>query len=109
MSNNSGLITVAIADFEPMLANRIQGRSHGNGLLDRLGIARSADKDGIAKALRLLERDHHRIENLIVISTRPRIELAEVMKAENSIVFWRSMIWLNASAGELVKYFVPAD
>lgn len=106
---NIGMITVAIADSEPTLANRIQSRSQCSGLLDRLAIATSGKQSEVAKVLLLLEKDHHRVDNLLVVSTRPKIDFGELTKATRSVVFWRSITWLNAAEGDLLRYFVPAD
>jgi uncharacterized protein (DUF58 family) len=108
-TSNIGLITVAIADSEPMLANRVQSRSQCTGLLDRLGVAYSGTQNEIVQALLMLEREHHRVENLLVVSTRPKVDLAELTRTDSSVVFWRSVTWLNAANGNLAKYFTPAE
>jgi len=106
---NFGMITVAIADNEPTIACRIQSRSQCSGLLDRLAVAQSGDQNSVEMALGLLEREFRRVENLLVVSTRSR-ESYQLQDRQNAeIVFWRSMNWLDASAGELTKYFVPAE
>ncbi len=108
-TSNAGIITVAIADTTPALANRVQSRSQCAGLLDRLAVANSCTQNEIVPALLLLEREHHRIENLLVVSTRPKIDLVALTHTDNSIVFWRSLTWLNAAAGDLSKYYTPAE
>ncbi len=108
-STNFGMITVAIADSEPTIACRIQSRSQSSGLLDRLAIARGGDQNSLESALSLLEREFRRVENLLVVSTRSR-ESYQLQDRQNAgIVFWRSMIWLNVSDGQLTKYFTPAE
>ena len=107
-SSNFGVITVAIADFEPMIASLIQSRSQNSGLLDRLALAHFGTEDKIDVALNLLEREFRRVENLMVVSTRPRIEFQSHGNENSGIVLWRAMTWLDVSAGELTKYFAPA-
>ena len=107
-SSNFGVITVAIADSEPMIASRIQSRSQNSGLLDRLALAHSGEEDKIDVALSLLEREFRRVENLMVVSTRPKIAFQSQGSENSTIVLWRAMTWLDVSAGELTKYFVPA-
>ena len=108
-SSNFGVITVAIADSEPLIAGRIQSRSQCSGLLDRLAIAHGGDEDKIEIALSLLEREFRRVENLMVVSTRPKIAFPSQKNEHAAIIFWRSMTWLDASAGDLTKYFAPAN
>ena len=108
-SSNFGVITVAIADAEPTIASRIQSRSQSSGLLDRLAIANGGDEDKIEVALGLLEREFRRIENLIVVSTRPQVAFQSKDNENAPVIFWRSMTWLDASAGDLTKYFSPAE
>lgn len=107
--SNFGVITVAIADAEPTIASRIQSRSQGSGLLDRLALSHSGGPQQIEVALNLLERDFRRIENLLVVSTRPRAAFESQEQQDSGIVFWRSMTWLDVSAGDLTRYFVPAE
>ena len=108
VSANFGMITVAIADKEPTIACRIQSRSQGSGLLDRLAIAEGGVSGSVETALRLLELEFRRVESLLVVSTRSR-ESYNLQDRQNAgVVFWRSMNWLDVSAGELKKYFVPA-
>ena len=108
-SSNFGVITVAIADAEPTIAGRIQSRSQSSGLLDRLALAHCGDEDKIEIALNLLEREFRRVENLLVVSTRPQVAFQSQVNNHAAIIFWRSMTWLDASAGDLTKYFVPAE
>ena len=109
VSTNFGTITVAIADSQPAIASRIQSRSQSSGLLDRLAISQSGDKNSIDAALNLLEREFRRVEHLLVVSTRSR-EVYQLNDRQNAgIVFWRSMTWLDVSVGNLAKYFVPAE
>ena len=110
VSTNFGVVTVAIADSEPMVASRIQSRSQCSGLLDRLAVAHSGEVDQISSALSLLELEFRRIENLLVVSTRPRSSFHSSDHSNLNIVFWKSMNWLDVShAGELNNYFVPAE
>ena len=108
-NSNFGVITLAIADAEPTIASRIQSRSQGSGLLDRLSLSHSGGPRQIGIALNLLERDFRRIENLLVVSTRPRAAFESHEQQDSGIVFWRSMTWLDVSAGDLTRYFVPAE
>lgn len=109
VSSNFGIITVAIADHKPTIACRIQSRSQSSGLLDRLAIAQSGDQDSLESALSLLEREFRRVDNLLVVSTRSR-ESYHLQDRQNAgIVFWRSMLWLDASDSQLTKYFTPAE
>jgi len=108
-SSNFGVITVAISDAEPLIASRIQSRSQSSGLLDRLALAQSGDEDKIEIALRILEREFHRVENLTVVSTRPQVAFQSQVNENTAIIFWRSITWLDASAGDLTKYFAPAE
>ena len=108
-SSNSGVITVAIADAEPVIASRVQSRSTGSGMLDRLGVATHGEGEEIFAALQLLEKDFRRIEHLIVVSTRPRIDLLQQSGESGAVVFWRSLTWLDAAAGDLTKYFARGE
>ena len=108
-SSNFGVITVAISDAEPSIASRIQSRSQSSGLLDRLALAHSGDEDKIEIALRMLEREFRRVENLMVVSTRPQVAFQSQVNENTAIIFWRSITWLDASAGDLTKYFAPAE
>lgn len=104
-----GVITVAIADSEPTIASRIQSRSQSSGLLDRLAVAHSGSEDTIDVALNLIEQEFRRVENLLVVSTRPR-DSAQSNDPQNfSIVFWKSITWLDVSAGDITKYFARAE
>ncbi|HUP77666.1 MAG TPA: DUF58 domain-containing protein, partial [Pirellula sp.] len=107
-SSNFGVITVAIADSEPMIASRIQSRSQNSGLLDRLAMAHGGEEDKIDVAISLLEREFRRVENLMVVSTRPRIAFQSQGSEYSAIVLWRAMTWLDVGAGDLTKYFAPA-
>lgn len=114
-SSNSSILTVAIADAHPTVALRIQNRGQNGALLDRLGTAHAGERDGLPKALELLEREYRRIEKLVIVSTRPRpsafqrsTDDAQPGGAGHSIVFWKSIVWLDATRGELHPYFVPA-
>jgi uncharacterized protein (DUF58 family) len=107
--SNFGLITVAIADAQPTVASRIQSRSQAAGLLDRLALSQNGGRKQMEIALNLLERDFRRVENLLVVSTRSKATLESQGKGDAGIVFWRSMIWLDASAGDLTRYFTPAE
>ena len=109
VGSNFGLITVAIADSQPTVASRIQSRSQGAGLLDRLALAQCGGRKQMEIALNLLERDFRRVENLLVVSTRPKATLESQGNGDAGIVFWRSMIWLDASAGDLTRFFAPAE
>jgi len=109
-STNFGVVTVAIADAEPTVASRIQSRSQCSGLLDRLAIAHYGEDDKMSTALTLLELEFRRIENLLVVSTRPRSSFQSANHSNANIVFWKSMNWLDVSrSGELINYFVPAE
>jgi uncharacterized protein (DUF58 family) len=109
-STNFGVVTVAIADAEPTVASRIQSRSQCSGLLDRLAVAHGGEEDKISTALSLLELEFRRIENLLVVSTRPRSSFHSANHSNSNIVFWKSMNWLDVShPGELSHYFVPAE
>jgi len=108
-ASNFGVITVAVSDAEPTLASRIQSRSQCSGLLDRLACSRSDEQDKVDIALNLLEREFRRVDNLLVISTRPSDSHCSTNHIHNGIIFWRSMTWLNANSGDLTKYFAPAE
>ena len=107
--SNFGLITVAIADSEPTIASRVQSRSQGSRLQDRLALSHSGGPGQLEIALGLLERDFRRVENLLVVSTRPRANFESQKQTDSGIVFWRSMSWLDVSAGDLTRYFTPAE
>ena len=106
---NFGIITVAIADSQPTIASRIQSRSQSSGLLDRLAIAHCDEDDKIETALGMLEREFHRVENLLVVSTRSRDSHHARDPSNAPIVFWRSMNWLDVGAGNITKYFAPSE
>jgi hypothetical protein len=73
----------------------------------------------------LLEREHRFVDHLIVISTRAmpnqvteswdhsahRSGPLKSSSPQGDAVtpFWRSFQWINVSAGETAKYFVPAE
>ena len=106
---NFGVITVAIADSQPTIASRIQSRSQSSGLLDRLAIAHCGEDDKIEAALGMLEREFRRVENLLVVSTRSRDSRQSFDRSDTSIVFWRSINWLDVGAGDITKYFAPSE
>ncbi len=108
-ASNFGVISVAIADSEPTLASRIQSRSQSSGLLDRLAIAHRGADDKIDTALSLMEQEFRRVENVLVVSTRPKNSAQSHDPQNVSIVFWKSMTWLNVSAGDITKYFARAE
>jgi uncharacterized protein (DUF58 family) len=105
----TGVITVAIADSQPVLASRVQSRSHASGVLDRLAVASSCSGSQIFDTLRMLELEHRRVESLVVISTRPKINLTLSTELGNAVVFWHTLHWLDVASGDLKKYFVPGD
>ncbi len=109
VSTNFGMITVAIADSRPTIACRIQSRSQSAGLLDRLAISQCGDQSSVETALGLLESEFRRVENLLVVSTRSQESFQLQNHQNEGVVFWRSMAWLDVSAGELTKYFTPAE
>jgi uncharacterized protein (DUF58 family) len=112
-NSNIGIITVAIGDSSPELANRIQSRTQSAGLLDRLAIAEGASGNQFLEAMRQLEREHRHVDNLLVVSTRPRLTLLDNRSDSESgrdmIVFWKSLHWLNVAGGELQTYFSRVD
>ena len=108
-ASNFGVISVAIADSEPTFATRIQSRSQSSGFLDRLALAHSGAEDKVEMALGLLEQEFRRVENLLVVSTRPRDSVRPHDPQSACIVFWKSMTWLDVSAGDIKKYFTPAE
>jgi uncharacterized protein (DUF58 family) len=114
-SSNTSILTVAIADAHPTVALRIQTRGQNTALLDRLGTAHAGERDGLPRALELLEREYRRIEKLVIVSTRPRpsefqrsTDDVQPDGSRHSIIFWKSIVWLDATRGELNPYFVPA-
>jgi uncharacterized protein (DUF58 family) len=108
-STNFAIISVGISDANPTVASRIQSRSQCSGLLDRLATAHCDDEDRIQKALALLELEFRRVQNVLVISTRPQPTLKSDDPANAPFVFWRQMTWLDVSAGSTKKYFTPAE
>lgn len=108
-SSNFGVITLGIADANPVIANRIQTRSQCNGVLERLAIATYGQQGEFYEALRMIEREHHRVEHLVIVSTRPTIDVSQLKRGEDSFRFWRTLSWIDAGAGDLKKFFVPAD
>jgi uncharacterized protein (DUF58 family) len=110
-SSNTGMITVAIADVEPTIAARIQSRAQATFILERLAVARATNQDSLSIALQRIEEEHHRIEKLIVVSNRAKPDRFESVDTTSGrpTVFWHSSMWLNSGAGDLAKYFVPAD
>ncbi len=106
--SNFGIITVAIADSKPTLANRVQSRSQCSGLLDRLAMCQNSSGTEILDSINQLEKAQRRVENLIVVSTRPRFVLPLGDAPSNVSVFWRHMTWLNVSAGDIANYFSPS-
>lgn len=124
-SGNIGSISVAIADAQPTVASRVAGRAQSYFLLERLAHARGGTQSQLLPTLRLLEREHRFVDHLIVISTRAmpnqvneawdhsahRSGSLKSSSPQNDTVtpFWRSFQWINVSAGETAKYFVPAE
>ncbi|MFN7629648.1 MAG: hypothetical protein ACK5PZ_22705, partial [Pirellula sp.] len=87
--------------------------------------ARGGTQSQLLPTLRLLEREHRFVDHLIVISTRsmpnqvtesldPGSHRSGPLKSTTPqgdavTPFWRTFQWINVSAGETTKYFVPAE
>ncbi|MEQ1827892.1 MAG: DUF58 domain-containing protein [Pirellula sp.] len=108
-TSNFGLITVGIADSSPAIAARVQSRSQGNGVLDRLAVAKGCEGDEFFQALRMIEVEHRRAEHLLVVSTRPRIDMTQHRDDSDPVVFWRTLNWLDVNSSDLKKYFAPGE
>jgi uncharacterized protein (DUF58 family) len=108
-TSNFGVVTIGFADAEPTIATRVQSRSQSSGVLDRLAIATGCRGAEIHETVQMLEAEHRRIENLVVVSTRPRIDLSKIREAGDSVVFWRTLNWLDVGSGDLKRYFTPAE
>lgn len=110
-TSNNAVLTLAIADSEPTIAVRVQTRAQNTALLDRLGTAHAGEVDGLPAALEMLEREYRRVENLLVVSTRPKHQaMAPSIRATNqdrNIQFWKNLIWLNVANEEIAPYFQP--
>jgi hypothetical protein len=77
--------------------------------MDRLGTAKHGKRDGLPRALDLLEREFRHVDRMIVVSTRPQaLATARLESKQGHVVFWRSCIWLDVSTGALDRYFTPA-
>lgn len=105
VGSNSGVITVAIFDTKPELADRVRSRSQSSHLMDRLAIAGTNREIEIWNPLRLIEREHGRVPKLVVVSTRPRVDFSSSQTNEKNVVFWNQLTWLNVGAGDLQGYF----
>ena len=109
VGSNSGVITVAISDSKPEIADRIRSRSQSSHLLDRLAIATSNKDTQTWDTLRLIEREHGRVPKLVVVSTRPRVDLTLSTTNEKNVIFWNHLTWLNVGAGDLQSYFARGE
>lgn len=109
VGTNSGVITVAISDSKPEIADRIRSRSQASHLLDRLAIASTNRDSHTWETLRLIEREHGRVPKLVVVSTRPRVDLSSSTSNEKNVIFWNHLTWLNVGAGDLQAYFARGE
>ena len=109
VGSNSGVITVAISDSKPEIADRIRSRSQASHLLDRLAVASTNRDSHTWETLRLIEREHGRVPKLVVVSTRPRVDLSSSTANEKNVVFWNHLTWLNVGAGDLQAYFARGE